>query len=132
MQKPTITTDIDIENDIDIDIDIELILFPKVNNIFRNYVLRSIIRGGKTLRLGAGTWAYALGNWIWKGDLVLVRSLQTRDLVYRVWVLDTGLGSGRSFKVPLLDLLYRNSNTWIPGLGSWVVKSTPPPFVLGR
>ena len=38
MQKPTITTDIDIENDIDIDIDIELILFPKVNNIFRSYV----------------------------------------------------------------------------------------------
>lgn len=50
--KPKLNLDIDIEIDNDIDIDIELILFPKVNNIFRNYVLRNIIREAKTLRFG--------------------------------------------------------------------------------
>ena len=39
LQKPTITTDIDIDIENDIDIDIDIILFPKVNNIFRHYVL---------------------------------------------------------------------------------------------
>jgi hypothetical protein len=50
LQKPNRNLEIDIEIENDIDIDIELILFPKGNNIFRNYVLRSIIRGDEALR----------------------------------------------------------------------------------
>jgi hypothetical protein len=84
--KPRHNLDIDI--DIDNDIDIELILFPKVNNIFRNYVLRSIIRGSEALRGGAGTWNIGtksrkgIGYWgvsLWTRDLDLLYG----DLVHR-------------------------------------------------